>query len=771
MNRNIRLNILLIVSIAVLAASCSDAPILKTVVNNDAELSEAIKNAQPGEHIVMSNGVWKDIVIDFSCFGSTDNPITLKAETPGKVFLEGQSSLNIGGEYLVIDGLYFRNGFTPKQAVIRFRKSKEQVANNCRVTNCVILNYNQPNRSIKDHWVEFWGRHNQLDHCYLSGKSNSGPTLRVNLKGNQSILNYHKITNNHFGPRPRKGGPRGETIQIGDSYTSMCPSYVDVSDNLFEKCNGEVEVISSKSNYNVFSGNVFYQCEGSLVTRHGNYCKIDGNYFIGNETNNIGGVRLINTGHWVTNNYFIDLKGTEFRSPLAVMNGIPKSPLNRYLQVTDAVVAYNTYINCKSPWQFGIGNNIDQKDVLPKSEIRSDRPNRCIVANNLLYNAVGDSTPIVAHAELDGIQFYANVLSNNGLMISERDGIIQHDVPQDKSNDPIYVPVDPISESTYAGFDFDLIDSDILGNSRKDNNQIGAIASVSGLTSVLDKSKYGTDWFVPSEEPKPVNKIEVSSGELKDKIAQATEADILVLAPGEYNISASLIISKSVHIESRDSTNKAVIIFNGPDNQPLFMMGPRGDLTLNNVKVTGNQKNGAIASQKENMSSHYALHISNSDFSQFGYIMNGHKQSMAQKIEFVNCDFHDSQNGFQFSEEIEDKGEYNVEYLNVKSCRFNNIDHNVINYYRGGYDESTIGGNLNIENNVFSNCGPVEGSDRLINCTGIIHVDINWNTFRNNKVKYVTILWGAKDNYQSNNVIENSGAFKIVENITLKLMY
>jgi poly(beta-D-mannuronate) lyase len=42
-----------------------------------------------------------------------------------------------------------------------------------------------------------------------------------------------------------------------------------VANNLFEKCNGEVEVISSKTNFNEFRNNVFYKCEGYLVTRQG----------------------------------------------------------------------------------------------------------------------------------------------------------------------------------------------------------------------------------------------------------------------------------------------------------------------------------------------------------------------------------------------------------------------------------------------------------------------------------------------------------------------
>ena len=63
----------------------------------------------------------------------------------------------------------------------------------------------------------------------------------------------------------------------------MSPSNTMVANNYFEKCNGEVEVISSKTNFNEFRNNIFYKCEGSLVMRHGNYCIIDGNYFIGDE--------------------------------------------------------------------------------------------------------------------------------------------------------------------------------------------------------------------------------------------------------------------------------------------------------------------------------------------------------------------------------------------------------------------------------------------------------------------------------------------------------
>ena len=80
----------------------------KTMVKNESELDQAIKEAKPGAHIVMANGVWKDLVIKFKGEGTKEQPIVLEAETPGKVFIEGQSTLRLSGEYLEVSGLYYR---------------------------------------------------------------------------------------------------------------------------------------------------------------------------------------------------------------------------------------------------------------------------------------------------------------------------------------------------------------------------------------------------------------------------------------------------------------------------------------------------------------------------------------------------------------------------------------------------------------------------------------------------------------------------------------
>ena len=766
---------IVLLSILLLLFSCSESAVLpSTVASNNEELYAAISNAEPGDNIVLANGEWKDVQIKITNSGTEDNPIKLSAETAGEVLIQGQSNLQLGGDHITVDGLYFTNGYSPSRSVIKF-SVEDTVANHCVLTNCVIKNYNKMQRNHQDLWILVEGRHNQIDHCYLTGKSNRGPTIRVDLKGNQNINNHHKIIHNHFGPRPPKGGPSAETIQIGDSYTSMCPSYTLVADNLFDECNGEVEVISSKTNFNEFRNNVFYKSEGSLVTRHGNYCTVDGNYFIGDETSsNVGGIRLIGTGHTVTNNYFYNLRGQDFRGPLAVMNGIPKSPLNRYIQVTDVTIAYNSWINCVEPLQFGVGSNVSMKDVLPASEIRSARPIRTVCANNLVYNTKGDKKPIVAFDKLDGILFKNNVINNQGVDFEKIEGVKTASFDLTEIADYIMAPSAGFpDEEVYTGYGFDAFNKDLFGASREDNNAVGAITGQpTSAPPILDRSQYGTDWYDTEEEQKEPTTHSAKAGQnIAELIAKAKNGDIITLAAGDYNISTPLKIDKTLTIQSTSQDGETNLTYSGAPQTPLFEMNPNGKLTLKGIALTGNKSQHAFASLKENMSSLYNLTLDNCSVQNFDYILKGYKFSFSEHINFVKSTFKNCHNGIELSEEIEDKGDYNAENILIDGCIFDGIDANVIDYYRGGYDESTVGGNLIVKNSTFTKCGAKQKDGLLLNTYGIINVDISNNTFALNKVQRIAQLWGAKNNTHSGNTTKNSGKIVVEENLKLKTFY
>jgi poly(beta-D-mannuronate) lyase len=200
--------------------------------------------------------------------------------------------------------------------------------------------------------------------------------------------NDHVIDYNYFAGRPPLGKNGGETIRVGTSHVSMTVSRTVVEHNLFENCNGETEIVSNKSCGNIYRYNTFRASDGMFTLRHGNGCRVEGNFFFGQGVEGTGGVRVIGEDHLVVNNYFEGLEGTGTRSALTLVEGIPDSPLNGYWQVKRALIAFNTFVDCAQT--FEIGNRFGNRGrILPPVEV--------IVANNI---AVGRSQmPVITQRD------------------------------------------------------------------------------------------------------------------------------------------------------------------------------------------------------------------------------------------------------------------------------------------------------------------------------------------------------------------------------------
>ena len=124
------------------------------LVKNADELKKANETAKPGDQIILKNGEWKNITIKLNCNGTKEMPVTFKAETAGQVIITGNSKLMIGGNFIIVDGFYFTNGYAGDDAIIKFRVNNNELANNCRVTNTVINNFNNPKRLDENYWIQ-----------------------------------------------------------------------------------------------------------------------------------------------------------------------------------------------------------------------------------------------------------------------------------------------------------------------------------------------------------------------------------------------------------------------------------------------------------------------------------------------------------------------------------------------------------------------------------------------------------------------------------------
>ncbi|WP_077436137.1 polysaccharide lyase 6 family protein [Sphingobacterium sp. CZ-UAM] len=313
---------------------------------------------QPGDTVIMKSGQWTNQELTFNAQGTSQQPIVLMAEQPGTVTMTGTSSISITGKWLVVNGLVFQEGYTSGKNVVDFTSS----SSNCRLTNTAIVDYNPPAATTDYRWVSINGSNHRIDHCYLKGKLHQGPTMVV---WGTSKTMKHRIDHNFFGERAALPDNGGETIRIGTSDWSMTNAYTTIEDNIFQRCNGETEIISNKMGADTIRNNFFHESQGTLCLRHGNGSAVYGNYFVGNGNSAAGGIRIIGEDHIVYNNYFQNMAGTGQKAPLAIMDGVPNSPLSGYFQVKRVKVVANTMIKCKQSFDIGSGKGGNGRTLPP----------------------------------------------------------------------------------------------------------------------------------------------------------------------------------------------------------------------------------------------------------------------------------------------------------------------------------------------------------------------------------------------------------------------
>lgn len=671
------------------------------IVKDQDAYKRAVKNAKPGDVIRLANGTWEDFEILFTGEGEEDSLITLTAETKGEVILSGQSNLRIAGEYLQVSGLVFKNGYTPTSEVIAFRNGKD-LANNSRVTEVVIDNYNNPERYETDFWVMMYGKNNRFDHNHLVGKRNKGVTMAVRMNTEQSQENYHRIDHNYFGPRQILGSNGGETLRIGTSHHSRKDSHTTVENNYFDRADGELEIISSKSGKNKILNNTFFESRGTLTMRHGNNTLVEGNVFFGNDVDHTGGIRVINAGQTVRNNYMEGLKGTRFGGAFVVMNGVPNGPINRYDPVIDAVMENNTLINSDNV-QLGAGSD----------EERSGPPSNSTFANNLIFNDGGRDV-FTIYDDMSGIDFKNNVLGSMDPP-DFASGFKREDVKLARGDNGLMYP----QSNMEAGASRDLV--------------------------VTMKDMTGVSWY-PKTEPvvafqsgKTI-KVNSDEGALLSAIQSAEAGDILSLSPGDYVIGKFLKLDKPLTVKATGDVN---ISF---ERSALFEILDGGSLQLIGLDISGKDApdykgNAVIRTSPYAMLQNYRLEVIDTDFedldiNQSFNVIAAAKGTFADNILIKDSNFETVSGAIlKLDTENDDYGIYNAEYLTIENSNFKDVEGALVDYYRGGRDESTFGPHFNMTGSSLDNVGngPRNKSKASIHLHGVQVTNISDNTFKDSQ--------------------------------------
>ena len=413
----------------------------------------------------MADGTWKDQAIVLKGHGARDAPITLRAQTPGKVILTGGSSLVIDGEFLVVSGLHLEHAASSGDGV-------RITGRRCRLTNTAIVD------CAYKFYTRVFGVENRLDHCYLAGKANDSPTLQIEAEGTP---NHHRIDHNHFGPRPLLGRNGGETIRVGYSGQSMSDSGTIVEHNLFDRCDGEIEIISNKSCGNVYRFNTFLDCAGMFTLRHGNRCLVESNFFLGRHKKGSGGVRVIGEDHIILNNY---IEGVE-RGGFWVTAGIPDSPLNGYFRARNCLIAFNTIVDSTGPCV--------ELDAGFGSSGRTLRPENVTIVNNLFL--VSPAGALVKGTEGDGFRWSGNVAWPSSAGTGHA-GVRNVDPRVERTPDGLLRPRSDSPVKGAAEDGFSAVKFDIDGQDRGDRRDVGCdqLSADKVANRPLTAADVGTSW-------------------------------------------------------------------------------------------------------------------------------------------------------------------------------------------------------------------------------------------------------------------------------------
>lgn len=415
----LKINKLTCIMALVLSVGCHDAfsipapkPVSKPaegLVSDLASFKTALKSAVPGTEIVWADGEYEGVVLKMIAEGTSDAPITLRAQTPGKVVFKGVSSITLQGSWLVAEGFCFTGLDTSvKGSVLTFAKG----SGNCRISNCKIDGKSSKASDVDTKWVSMYGTRNEISHCTFLEKKNMGCLLVVWME--DGVVPEHRIVDNYF-YRPYtnyddKGKARNgqESIRIGTSDFSMSKAACTVSGNHFYRCHGErAEIISNKSCFNVYTGNLFEESDGSLTLRHGNDCVVRGNYFLSGGKSDVGGVRIIGERHVVEENCFMNLTGSNYKAALCVVKGESNAELSGYWTVKDCQVRGNVFVDCR----YGFVINYGGRDT------QDSAPQNLTVSGNKLISSKSYMIPVTVleGTPADAVKWDGNIICGGSL--------------------------------------------------------------------------------------------------------------------------------------------------------------------------------------------------------------------------------------------------------------------------------------------------------------------------------------------------------------------
>jgi hypothetical protein len=490
-------------------------------VSSISALQTASNTASPGDIIVLANNTYLNSTINI-----TTSNITVRAETPGGVILNGTNAITISGNNVTFSGFQFISGSITGNVIT--------------VTgNYVTLTQLNFNGYSAQKYINLQGQYDEVAYCNFENKPTSAPIGNlVHIAPNGTVPNYAKIRYCSFRNMGGTGGDNGnECIRIanGAQSTFLCRTIVEYC--YFENTgNGDSEAISVKSRENTLRFNTFRNNQNAMmVFRNGNDNVAYGNFFIG-----AGGIRIKEANNiYCYNNYF------ENAGVGGTMNAVTYDYISPNLKNINFL--HNTFVEC------GLIN------------LSSGATNNTW-ANNVFKKSSGD----IFIGSSSGITWSGNIYQGT-LGISIPSGITNLDPKLTKNSENYYglsdlSPAINNSSATYpAIMDIANIDDDpslsfdISGQSRpmlKSEKDAGCDEFTSGntinrpliLTDVGPSYLGGPGGIVKQNQTITFNPLPAKSVGDADFSPGATSSSGLTVSYTSSNLSVATIVNGNIRI-------------------------------------------------------------------------------------------------------------------------------------------------------------------------------------------------------------------------------
>lgn len=279
----------------------------RILVSDIPSLNHALETRQQCDTILVKNGTYDNFSLEIKASGSKEQPLVIMARTAGDVVFTGNTALVLHGNHIVLSGFYFQAGL-PSNGMDGGAPVIDIKGDNNRVTNCAF--HRCHNRaSIASLYQEEGDRmpkFTRIDHCYFA--DNFGWRLYLDLGkrvpgDDLKYAMYYRVDHNYFSTPYKFGANTGSAMRIGLGPLGYGRCLID--NNLFERQNGEVELIENKSHENVYLNNTFRNCEAQMSFRQGHRTIFLHNILIGTDPDRrCGGLGMWMDKHLVAGNYF-----------------------------------------------------------------------------------------------------------------------------------------------------------------------------------------------------------------------------------------------------------------------------------------------------------------------------------------------------------------------------------------------------------------------------------------------------------------------------------